>query len=195
MNMSDAHITQVLEMLKEASQEDTKSPVDKIYKLLCLEKLKRIFKQDPEEPEGLIEICDKNWQSYLDALQYGESLEVTERQHGDDFVLLIAHRLLSCYKTTENTIYITQAIMILEKALLRSKFNFQFKLLLIRLYLQLGAFKAAFDIYQGMDIKYILHDTVGYFMVDHLNNLGSYVTGPSFLHHSLSIYTNNRREV
>ena len=193
--LDSTHAQQTLEMLKESIAQLNKEPVDQNYQRLCIEKFTRALNRDPEDAEGLVESCDSSWLAYVKALDFGTALEQTERQHGDDFALLTAHRLIACYQSSKNIVYITQAIICLERALERSKFNFQFKLLLVRLYLQLGAFKAALDIYQCMDIKYILNDTVGHFLADHVNNLGSYITGPPFLDHALTIYTNNRREV
>src|SRR5207248_10187432 len=105
----------------------------------------------------------------------GKDLPETEKQYGDDFVILASHILIDLYlkyrkyfifndfngndndndysngdgddndvyyifnnlhlfSLIEKVIYLIQAIFLLESALEKSKNNFQFKLLLIRLY-------------------------------------------------------------
>jgi N-terminal acetyltransferase B complex non-catalytic subunit len=65
-------------------------------------------------------------------------LEKTERQHGDDYVVLAAHVLLEKYREEQAIAFILHAIVLLESALSKSIYNFQFKMALIRLYLIIG---------------------------------------------------------
>ena len=71
-------------------------------------------------------------------ISIGTALEKTERQFGDDYVTLLVHFLMDCQERTGQDRFLFQAILTLELALERSKSNFQFKLLLIRIYIQLG---------------------------------------------------------
>ena len=68
----------------------------------------------------------------------GKSLEKTERQYGDDYVVLAAHALLKKYREKQDVAFILHAIVLLETALAKSIYNFQFKIMLIRLYLIIG---------------------------------------------------------
>ena len=64
-----------------------------------------------------------------------------ERQYGDDFILLAVYAILDEYFLNRNVVaYIVDAISLLEYGLEKSKFNYQFKILLIRLYMELGKF-------------------------------------------------------
>jgi N-terminal acetyltransferase B complex non-catalytic subunit len=62
-----------------------------------------------------------------------------EQQYGDDYILLAAHAILDEYFLNRNVqSYLVDAISLLEYGLEKSKFNYQFKILLIRLYVELG---------------------------------------------------------
>jgi hypothetical protein len=73
----------------------------------------------------------------------GKTLEKTERQYGDDYVVLASHILLKIYRENEDMAFILHALVLLESALAKSIYNFQFKILLIRLYLIIGRFDLA----------------------------------------------------
>lgn len=70
----------------------------------------------------------------------GKTLEKTERQYGDDYVVLASHILLKIYRENEDMSFILHALVLLESGLAKSIYNFQFKILLIRLYLIIGRF-------------------------------------------------------
>ena len=97
------------------------------------------------------------------------------------------------------------AILLLEYALHRSKFNFHFKILLIRLYIQLGVCNRAWEIYQTMDVKQIQHDTLSYathsfndwyryLFCDDVAQLGFPQTAFECLMSSKTIYRSNQLE-
>lgn len=116
----------------------------------------------------------------------GKTLEKTERQHGDDYVVLAAHVLLEKYREEKDIAFILHAIVLLESALSKSIYNFQFKMALIRLYLiigksgcggvgcwqitvpllsvltpcPVGAYDPAHRIFATLDIKHIQFDTL-----------------------------------
>lgn len=62
-----------------------------------------------------------------------------ERQYGDDYILLAVHAILDEYFLNRGvTSHLVDAIALLEYGLEKSKFNYLFKILLIRLYMELG---------------------------------------------------------
>jgi N-terminal acetyltransferase B complex non-catalytic subunit len=103
-----------------------------------------------------------------------DCLESTDRQPGDDYLILAAHRLLPNTKSEryENGPAIIRAILVIEAGLAQSPFNFHFKLLLIRLYTTIGAVGRAFDLWSTLDVKHIQIATLGHLVVRPVFHLG-----------------------
>lgn len=99
------------------------------------------------------------------ARHVSEKTDPTERQVGDDYLLLAAHRLLPdlCdgdvdrYKSIPATL---QAIAVLEAGLANSRFNFHLKLLLIRLYNEIGAIGRVAELWESLEVKHVQVSTL-----------------------------------
>lgn len=117
---------------------DKAGKVKNVYKSVNIRKLERSL--GLHTTKDAISIVNDLWKEYEDALPLGEGLEKTEMQHGDDFVILAGHLLLDLYfESKKNSAsYLIQAVSLLEAALLKSIYNFQIKLLLVRVYTLLG---------------------------------------------------------
>eukprot|EP00178_Gracilaria_changii_P021140 TRINITY_DN62987_c0_g1_i1.p1 TRINITY_DN62987_c0_g1~~TRINITY_DN62987_c0_g1_i1.p1 ORF type:complete len:958 (+),score=113.70 TRINITY_DN62987_c0_g1_i1:298-3171(+) len=94
-----------------------------------------------------------------------DNLESTDRQNGDDYILLAAHKLLPMTENDSRSRYsdvfpILQCIVVLEAGLTRSPHNFHFKLLLIRLYSEIGAMERVAEIWFSLDIKHVQMSTL-----------------------------------
>jgi N-terminal acetyltransferase B complex non-catalytic subunit len=102
--------------------------------------------------------------------------ETTERLPGDDLVVLAAHYLIDAYRAasdaSDRSAFLLDAAAICEYALQASKFNFQFRLMLSYIYQGLGAAKMVAEQFDGMDIKQIQLDTLGYVVLDHYLRFG-----------------------
>lgn len=106
-----------------------------------------------------------------------EDLEPTERQDGDDYLILTIHALLpaSCDNPDNrysNTFAILQSIVVLEAGLTQSPFNFQFKLLLIRLYIEIGAMDRVIEIWESLQVKHIQMSTLAHIVLKPLFETG-----------------------
>lgn len=94
-----------------------------------------------------------------------EETEHTERQVGDDYLLLAAHKLLPdvCDTDTdryENVPATLQALVILEAGLSKSPYNFHIKMLLMRLYMEIGAIERVAELWQSLEVKHVLISTL-----------------------------------
>jgi N-terminal acetyltransferase B complex non-catalytic subunit len=125
----------------------------------------------------------------------GEGLEKTEYQYGDDFVVLASHVLHDLYLEHRKPELLVQAVTLLEMALAKSIYNFQIKLILVRLYIVLGVSSRALAIYKTMDIKQIQFDTMLHYFTDRLISLGCANELESHLYESMMIYKSNDVEV
>ncbi|RUS28495.1 N-acetyltransferase B complex non catalytic subunit-domain-containing protein, partial [Jimgerdemannia flammicorona] len=165
-----------------------------LHKQINIRKFERFLGlHDDLNAAEAIKLVDVLWAEYIKALPYGSDLEATERQYGDDYVILAAHLILDLYHRSGSTedVHLVQAVTLLEHALAKSKHNFQFKLLLVRLYLILGVFNRALDIYKTMDIKHVQHDTLSHYLTDRSHTLGFFDQAREMLSESLAIYRSN----
>lgn len=132
---------------------------------------------------------------YEDTLPFGTKLEATERQFGDDYLVLAAALLIDYYKTTNKNCYIYEAIAILEHGLEKSKFNFQFKIILMRLYSLLGDAFRTINISESLNLRSIQFDTLSYLYTEGIDSL-SLIQIPLQIYNSyLSIYRSNHTEI
>ncbi|KAG5517851.1 hypothetical protein PMAC_000305 [Pneumocystis sp. 'macacae'] len=129
-------------------------------------------------------------QEYKDSLFLDNDLGFVDNQYGDDFLILAVHALFNVFFTTHKQGYLIEAILLLEIGLLHSKHNFQFKLLLIRLYSMI-----AFSIYQSLSIKQIQYDTLSYVFLTKCSNYYPSKSLQDELKATKTIYLSNIREV
>ncbi|KAF9114721.1 N-alpha-acetyltransferase 25, NatB auxiliary subunit [Mortierella sp. AM989] len=139
-------------------------------------------------------LVNKFWKLYEDALPFGKDLEETERQYGDDYVIMASHLLIDIHKEAKSYVPLLNASFILEHALSASKHNYQIKLVLIRIYELLGAFNCATHIYNTMAIKHVQHDTMSHFITDRASSFGLVNEALSQLYSAHEIYHSNESE-
>ena len=88
-----------------------------------------------------------------------------------------------------------QACVLLEKSLLSSESNSQIKLLLLKVYCLLGAFGACPALYESLDIKHMLHDSLGFVVTNHVQRLGHSVFASTLYETVLRFFSANQREI
>lgn len=127
----------------------------------------------------------------------GKDLVTTEVQLGDDFIIIATHALYDCFLKSgkKNLHFIWQAVALVEDALRRSQFNFQFKLLLIRFYMHLGVFKRPYDLFRTMEVKHVILDSLGYIITDSARSFGFFEASDELFSDAYTIYNSNKREV
>lgn len=106
-----------------------------------------------------------------------ENLESTERQPGDDYIILAAHKLLPAGDgAARYSDYgrVLQAISLVQGALERSPHNFHLKLLIMRLYISMGAIDPAFKTWRSLEVKHVQMVTLSHLIASHLFELGAH---------------------
>ncbi|KAI5783552.1 N-acetyltransferase B complex non catalytic subunit-domain-containing protein [Geopyxis carbonaria] len=133
---------------------------------------------------------------YASSLSLGTSLLTTDNQHGDDAAILAVMglvRLFNLTPTDQTPLY--QTIIILEALLQKSKHNYQALLILVRIYLYIGAIGLALDIYPRLNIKQIQNDTLSHFLLTRMSTLfPSEKRVPFFLSEAGGIYDSSRQQ-
>ncbi|PKC15902.1 TPR-like protein [Rhizophagus irregularis] len=172
--------------------EDEKSKIRNVQKNVNAYKLERYLGllSDINESDAMAYV-DKLWQSYNDALQYGSKLLDTENQYGDEFVILASHILIDLHNRKDQNSFLFYAIFLLDKALHKSKYNFQFKLLLIRLYQALGIILEPLELYKSMDIKHVQLDTMSHYICARSSSFAIYEDVTQACYDTLPIYRSN----
>lgn len=98
-------------------------------------------------------------------------LDPTERQVGDDFLLMAVHKLLPCVEGEwryADPCAVLQSLMIIEHGLSKSPHNHHFKLLLIVLYTEIKYTERAFAIWSSLGVKHIQLATLTHLVLEPL---------------------------
>ncbi|KAI8336826.1 N-acetyltransferase B complex non catalytic subunit-domain-containing protein [Chlamydoabsidia padenii] len=187
---SKLFIKTIQDTIKDATEKSEQ--IKNFYRKITVYKIERFLGLAPRNDlkTGLAYV-DTLWDLYQQALPLGEGLEKTEYQYGDDFVLLASHVLYDLYLEHKKTELLVQTVTLLEAALAKSTYNFQIKLILVRLYIVLGVSSRALAIYKTMDIKQIQFDTMLHYFTDRLVSLGCVNELESHLYESMMIYKSN----
>ncbi|KAL9537039.1 hypothetical protein MBANPS3_012138 [Mucor bainieri] len=189
--LSAEKATALMESLKQTIQpaSEKAGKIKNVHKNVNIRKLEHFLGfHDVSDKKKALATVDELWNEYQEALPLGEGLEKTEMQYGDEFVILASHILLDLYHQEQKVSFLMQAICLLETALVKSIHNFQIKLVLVRMYTMMGAFKRPFEIYRTMEIKQIQFDTMLFASLGCVDQL------ESLLHDGLSIYKSNEVE-
>ncbi|KAG2212015.1 hypothetical protein INT46_001275 [Mucor plumbeus] len=190
---SQALIESLKQTIQPASEKSAK--IKNVYRNVNIRKLERFLGLDTvSDKKQALEMVNELWNEYQEALPLGEGLEKTEMQYGDEFVILASHILLDLYNQDHQASFLIQAICLLETALIKSIYNFQIKLVLVRMYAMIGVYKRPFEIYRTMEIKQIQFDTMLHYFTDRFASLGCVDQLETLLHDGLSIYKSNEVE-
>lgn len=112
---------------------------------------------------------------YRLSLKYDLNLPASDRLPGDDAALLAAMGLIRLYKTRqhypEHNNALLRSIVVLEHMLLRSKHNYDALLILVRLYMFLGAGSLALERYSRLSVKNLQHATVSWVLYTHISTI------------------------
>lgn len=128
----------------------------------------------------LNEFITSSLRIYAGALPLGSALLDTDNQYGDDAALLSVMGLIRLHLlhsashprtsiTAQAPLY--QALAILNVVVSKSKHNYQALLLLVRLYLLLGAIPLAIEVYPRLNIKQIQNDTLSHFLLTRISTV------------------------
>ena len=144
--------------------------------MLKLEYNLLISRDDNTFKHGLLQgfICNC-LRLYRLSLEYDLNLPVSDRLPGDDAALLAAMGLIRLFKTRsiypEHNSALLRSIVILEHLLLRSKHNYDALLILVRLYMFLGAGSLAIERYSRLSIKNLQYATVSWVLYTYISTI------------------------
>ncbi|ESO95376.1 hypothetical protein LOTGIDRAFT_215027 [Lottia gigantea] len=131
---------------------------------------------------------------YRQGLQFGDKLLSTDLQYSDNYLILAVHLLVDLYTQTGKDDYIWQACIQLEQCIKNSPSNFQAKLILLRLYCTMGAFGPCPALYDSIEVKHIMNDSLGHIVFNHVGRLGHFVSACARYGSMLRFFTVNHKE-
>ncbi|KAF8921223.1 N-acetyltransferase B complex non catalytic subunit-domain-containing protein [Mucidula mucida] len=154
------------------------SPQSDLQRLINCHKLLRYNLQPSEVTvEAELSRADIYTKHYLDGVQLGKNLAVTDLQPADDLAILAGHVFVNLWTMTNEEKYLYNAASLLEYAVTRSKPSFRIRLMLIRIYRLLGAPAPAIEHYRAMQIKQIQNDTLSHFLLSRSSPFSLAATG------------------
>eukprot|EP00094_Tigriopus_californicus_P005649 TCALIF_05446-PA protein Name:"Similar to NAA25 N-alpha-acetyltransferase 25, NatB auxiliary subunit (Homo sapiens)" AED:0.06 eAED:0.06 QI:638/0.81/0.83/1/1/1/12/101/1433 len=119
----------------------------------------------------------------------------TESRPPDMFMVMAAHQLWSEWRNTGQDRWFLKAITLLEFALQFSPNNFHIRLVLIKLYNEAGAVGCAFNAYNGLELKHIQLDSMGYLIIRALQICGHFESTFSLVGSTLRFFNSNQKDV
>ncbi|XP_035829223.1 N-alpha-acetyltransferase 25, NatB auxiliary subunit [Aplysia californica] len=131
---------------------------------------------------------------YRQGLSFGRELLQTDLQYSDNYLLMAVHLLLDEWSLTGDDVYVWRAVVHLELGIRESPANFQFKLLLIRLYCIKGVFGPCPALYDAMEMKHIINDTMGYIVSNHVVRLGHMMEAGTMYSTMVRFFLVNQKE-
>ena len=150
--------------------------------------------QDTMIAEERLVLARECTQRYQHGLEFGKDLLITDIQYSDNFLLMAAHLLVEVWETTSNQQYLIEAIVQLQKGSKNCPANFQFKVMLIHLYSVLGAYGPCQQLYDSLEVKHIMNDTLGYVISNHMVRLGHFAAASANYGSMLKFFAVNHKE-
>ena len=131
-------------------------------------------------PDLLVAFIVNCLRLYKVSLCFKLDLPVSDRLPGDDAAILAAMGFVRLYKMRHhNSAYsnsLLRAIVVLEYLLLQSKHNYDALLVLVRLYMFLGAGSLAMERYTRLSIKNMQHATLSWVIFSRISTIHPYAS-------------------
>ncbi|GAA5898998.1 hypothetical protein JCM5296_006982 [Sporobolomyces johnsonii] len=152
------------EMLKGIAETKDKLSLSQAQRVINALKIARFLAVDPTE-EAEKAAAEDYLLRYFEALPLGRDFPATELQPADDFALLAGQAFVSAYHLSHDRSYLERALVVLDHALLRSKYKYQIRILHINLLRLLGASSLALTHYRTFGVKNIQYDTLSHLVL------------------------------
>lgn len=109
-------------------------------------------------------------------------------------MLMAAHLLEEAWEETESQQHLVEAVVHLQKGSKNCPANFQFKVMLIHLFSVLGAYGPCQQLYDSLEVKHIMNDTLGYIISNHMVRLGHFAAAGANYGSMLKFFAVNHKE-
>lgn len=183
--------------MSDSASDPSEDDINQMYKHLCYHTVCLFTGQydrlTRDERSQLVQNLSEKYDNFYKNIVEGSDLTATEPQPTDPYLILEANILFTSPEVDHKII--SQAIVILEKAVSRSAANFHLKLLLIKIYNMLGAVGSSHALLETLDIKHILYDSLGYLFTGPLITGAHFAASSQLLGNALKFYSANFKDV
>ncbi|XP_078600401.1 N-alpha-acetyltransferase 25, NatB auxiliary subunit-like [Branchiostoma floridae x Branchiostoma japonicum] len=184
-----------IEIPEKAGELGLPSDVKTMQRHICCVGLARsLGLQEHLTEEKRDELIQDLMRRHQHGLQFGTDLLPTDVQPSDSYLLMAVHIKYAEYLKTKKLSLLFEVIVMLEKGVACSPSNAQYKLILIKLYILLGAFQPCKKLYDNMEVKHIQQDTLGYFYSCYAVALGHLTPACSILSSMLKFFSANHKD-
>lgn len=149
---------------------------------------------DSKSTEEKLALSRECVQRYHHGLTFGKDLLITDIQFSDNFLMMAAYLLVEVWEELKDQHYLIEAIVQLQKGFKNCPANFQFKVLLIHLFSVLGAYGPCQQLYDSLEAKHIMNDTLGYVISNHMVRLGHFAAAGTNFGSMLKFFAVNHKE-
>ncbi|KAM7443003.1 N-alpha-acetyltransferase 25 [Porites harrisoni] len=140
-----------------------------------------------------IALSKEYMKQHKDGLVYGKDLLPTELQYSDGFAQLAVHLMLDVNDEKGSSEMNWHLLIMLESALKASPSNHHLKLLLMKVYCSMGAFGPCLVVFDGLEIKHIEQDILGYTVTQYVEALGHFEAASSMYLNTLKFFYGNQK--
>ncbi|KAK4058726.1 mitochondrial distribution and morphology [Microbotryomycetes sp. JL221] len=169
--LSVEEINQVTRLVTSQSEKEGNVPLNQAMQAINAAKIERTT-TPALNSEKEIEKANEFLERYFNALPLGKGLPPTELQPADDFAILAAQCLVAAYYKAHDRSLLERAIVILEYVLLRSKYRYQARILLINILRLLGASSSSVHHFKLLNLKSIQLDTLSHLVLSRSATFG-----------------------
>jgi len=104
-------------------------------------------------------------EGYHASLPLNEGMEPSERGHGDSLLLLGALYLVDAWRFHGDTGSLLHAMALLKKGAKDSIHNFEYRVVLMRLLIEVGAVSEAYDLFIKLDVKHVQYESLAHELI------------------------------
>ncbi|PAA91289.1 hypothetical protein BOX15_Mlig002893g1, partial [Macrostomum lignano] len=181
---------------KAAADADRQQLVRDLTARINYEQLSRGLLNKPMDAEQRNAKVAELIQAYRANLLDG--LRPTEVQPADDLLLLAVSLHYDAWlveDAKQSETHLLQALYLLDEGLSGSPSNYNIMLWMIRLFIALGAWTPASNLYERLDVKQILLESVGFVLSRQVARCGLLSQGLVMLNNTAMFYKNNWRDI
>ncbi|XP_068748503.1 N-alpha-acetyltransferase 25, NatB auxiliary subunit-like isoform X1 [Montipora capricornis] len=181
-------------LLPVSENDSDSSHLKLMQRRLTIEQISRHLGFHSSLPcDDKVALSKEYMKQHKDGLVYGQNLLPTELQYSDGYAQLAAHLLLDVNSEKGSTEMNWHLLIMLESALKASPSNHHLKLLLIRVYCSMGAISPCLILFEGLEIKHIERDIIGYSVMRYVEALGQFEAASSMYLNTLKFFYGNQK--
>nr|CAB3264175.1 N-alpha-acetyltransferase 25, NatB auxiliary subunit-like [Phallusia mammillata] len=162
--------------------------------IFTVEATRFLGKHETLTDEEKLKLIENLLKRYRDGICFCDDQPSTDTYIVDYYCINAIRLLIDLYEKTDDTSLLWRCVMILEQALKESQYNYEIKIMLIRMYCRLGVFTPCANLYDSLEIKHMQQNTLGYLVCHNVMSLGHFQPASQLYQIARSFYLSNNKE-